>query len=507
MKLLPVLVGSLLAMTSLGAADTIVVGGNIVNQTWTAAGSPYVVTGDCTVPVGSTLTIQAGASVRFPNSDVQGAGLDTNRVEITVLGTLNINGTAGNTVTLHASSGTTPGTWFGIILDGGNATITYADLRHAVNGLTRANGAGTLVLTDSTFALNSGYGAKLFNLNASLDRLTFTDNATGLWFVGPFATVSRSTFTGNSQVGLRTTGGILNTAASTFSGNAVGFWGEGGGGTVASSVFASNTLGAKLLVNTGEDFWIVYNTFSHNPTALQIDPGPGGDSVNLSSTIIASATTGVKRMAGDASTIQASDLLFWSNGTDLDGVTATTSRVADPKFVNAPTDLHLTAGSAALSRGAGAMPYSSPDRDGVSRPQGAERDQGAYEFPAGANDAPVLGVIGAQSVPELSTLAFTLTSTEPDGEPSTFSAPGLPPGATLDADTGAFSWTPAAGALAGSPYSVTFSAGDGALTDSEVVLLTVTPPLPPATGGSGGGGCGLTGLELLALLLLRRRIK
>ena len=57
-------------------ADTIKAGGNVINETWTAAGSPYIVQGDLTVPVGSTLTIQAGTVIKAVNGDSQAAGHD-----------------------------------------------------------------------------------------------------------------------------------------------------------------------------------------------------------------------------------------------------------------------------------------------------------------------------------------------------------------------------------------------------------------------------------------------
>jgi len=46
-------------------AATIKTGGNVVNETWTPAGSPYVIQGDITVPSGAFLTIEAGTVVQF----------------------------------------------------------------------------------------------------------------------------------------------------------------------------------------------------------------------------------------------------------------------------------------------------------------------------------------------------------------------------------------------------------------------------------------------------------
>lgn len=514
MKTLPLFLGVTLISTARAAwADTIIAGGNLTTQTWTAAASPYIVQGDCVVPAGQTLTIQAGAQVRFPASDSQGAGLDTARVELTIQGSLAVGGSPGNAVVFEAQTGTAAATWYGIVVSaGGNASISHAIVRHGVGGLLRLSGAGTFSLDNATFSRNSTYGARLEGLAGTYSALSFSENETGLWMVDPFMAIVRdSTFSANTTAGLRSTNGIIDAVRLTFSGNGTGFWGDGGGGTIANGVFSSNTLGAKLRANTGEDFFLVFCSFSHNPTGVEIGLAGSGDRVFLSSCVFAFGTTAVRRVPLDLSIVFASNLLFWSNTTDLDGITATPTYTGNPNFVAAPGDLHLGAGSAALSRGEAGQPFSTPDRDGVTRPQGAGRDLGAYELAAGANDAPLLGAIGAQSVPELSTLAFSIAATDPDLEAPTYSATGLPPGATLDAATGAFSWTPAAGALAGSPYAVTFTASDGDLSDSEIVAITVTAALPGGGGGGGGGGCGLTGLEpwgplaLLAALIRRRR--
>jgi hypothetical protein len=68
-------------------------------------------------------------------------------------------------------------------------------------------------------------------------------------------------------------------------------------------------------------------------------------------------------------------------------------------------------------------------------------------------------------------LSFTISASDPDGDPLDYSADNLPDGASFDPDTQTFSWTPRydqAGV-----YSVTFEVSDGELTDSEDITITV----------------------------------
>lgn len=108
-----------------------------------------------------------------------------------------------------------------------------------------------------------------------------------------------------------------------------------------------------------------------------------------------------------------------------------------------------------------------------------------------ANQPPVLSPIGSQTIREGQLLQFTVSATDPEGNPLTVSVSPLPAGATFHAAIRVFAWTPAAG-QAGS-HSVTFTVSDGLAAASERVTLTVTAnqlpvlmlrPMPHCPSGS-----------------------
>ncbi len=90
----------------------------------------------------------------------------------------------------------------------------------------------------------------------------------------------------------------------------------------------------------------------------------------------------------------------------------------------------------------------------------------------GENSPPILSAIGNKSILESATLNFTVSATDADGETLTYSAGGLPTGASFNSSTRAFSWTPASN-QSGS-YSVTFTVNDGSASDAETINITVT---------------------------------
>jgi len=94
------------------------------------------------------------------------------------------------------------------------------------------------------------------------------------------------------------------------------------------------------------------------------------------------------------------------------------------------------------------------------------------------NRKPVIQPIGNKSVNENSTLTFTVSATDPDGDPLTYSAQNLPTGAVFSSNT--FTWTPTYD-QAGS-YQVTFIASDGQTTNSQTVTINVIDCTPVISG-------------------------
>jgi hypothetical protein len=86
------------------------------------------------------------------------------------------------------------------------------------------------------------------------------------------------------------------------------------------------------------------------------------------------------------------------------------------------------------------------------------------------NRAPVLSSIGNKSASANQSLTFAVDATDPDGDTLTYSATGVPSGATFTSKT--FSWTPSEGQVGS--FSVTFTASDGQSQDSEAITIVVT---------------------------------
>jgi hypothetical protein len=93
-------------------------------------------------------------------------------------------------------------------------------------------------------------------------------------------------------------------------------------------------------------------------------------------------------------------------------------------------------------------------------------------LPSQVNRAPVLATIENKTVSIGSPLAFTVSATDPDGNPLTYSASSVPPTAAFNPATRTFAWTPTSAQVG--TYMVSFRVSDGSLTDTESALITVS---------------------------------
>ncbi|WP_292461521.1 putative Ig domain-containing protein [Methanolobus sp.] len=103
------------------------------------------------------------------------------------------------------------------------------------------------------------------------------------------------------------------------------------------------------------------------------------------------------------------------------------------------------------------------------------------------NMPPKFDTIGSKDVNVGSTLEFTVSASDGDGDPLIFSASGLPSGSTFNNSSRIFRWTPSASQKG--TYSVSFKVSDGELNDYQTIAVTAREPsIPSPTGGSSGGG-------------------
>jgi hypothetical protein len=85
------------------------------------------------------------------------------------------------------------------------------------------------------------------------------------------------------------------------------------------------------------------------------------------------------------------------------------------------------------------------------------------------NSAPVMANIGNKTIFKGQNLAFAVSSTDINGDPLTYSASNLPPGATFNPATATFQWTPA---QSGVYSNVHFEVSDGMAVDTENITIT-----------------------------------
>jgi len=127
-------------------------GGRIAEDTtWTPAQSPYIITTDCSVDSGITLTVEPGVVVKF------GTGLS-----LTVYGSLRAMGTESNPITFTSNRPQpAAGDWSTIRFTAApseSLTMRYCVVEYAVNGITVYHTVARVIVESSYLSNNSHSG-------------------------------------------------------------------------------------------------------------------------------------------------------------------------------------------------------------------------------------------------------------------------------------------------------------------------------------------------------------
>lgn len=331
----------MLSWASQTQAQTTKPGGQVVNETWTKAGNPYIVQGDLVVPSGSFLHIGAGVEVQIASGDLQASLPDTTRVAITIEGALQVNGTEAEPVHIHAQTGSSYDTWHGLVVENTatEATFSWTTFEHARYGVDTNNAA--LEIYACEFANNRYQGVEMDAGAAVFDRVLLRDM---------------------QNYGVRVNGGsvTMHNVIAVDNGN-YGFYLPGG--TVD-----------------------IYNSAAHSNDTYGVSCG--GATVNIVNSLITqNSSYGLYRSSGTV-TVSYSDV--WGNASGSFGGTVSTSNVisTNPQYVNeALGDLQLSSTSVCIDAGTA---VNAPDHDfnNVIRPldgdgiNAAEIDMGPYEYVA-----------------------------------------------------------------------------------------------------------------------------
>jgi len=241
----------------------------------------------------------------------------------------------------------------------------------------------------------------------------------------------------------------------------------------------SPPAGATINPTTGAFSWTPSESQGPAVTNITVrvtDNGPGALSadkvvpVTVNEVNNAPVLTVPSSVSGDEGTL----ITFTASATDSDlpanGITYLLTGVPPTASINPTTGVFTWTPSEAEGPGVyvatiRALDNGSPAKDDIETVTITVNE---------ANRPPVFNGIGAQTVTDGNTLTFTTNATDPDVpvQTLTYNMVSGPSGATFNAATREFSWTPTATDAPGA-YSATFSVSDGSLTGEIIVPITL----------------------------------
>ncbi len=213
---LGVLVALALFVIPVRASAINVSGAIITDTTWTAAGSPYVMTGDVVVNNGVTLTLEPGAVVQ--------ASVSSTDLVVSSGGILVADADGAAAITLSGpTASTSNGAWGGIVLDQGSAaTLDNVVIQNARIGIDADDPTDTLLdIRNVEISMFSSYAVRATSGSGTwtLDGLDVTGPTTGSTAI--YATslsnlrVINSTLS-NGAYGINMTNGSVDAERSVF---------------------------------------------------------------------------------------------------------------------------------------------------------------------------------------------------------------------------------------------------------------------------------------------------
>jgi CSLREA domain-containing protein len=293
-----------------------------------------------------------------------------------------------------------------MIITGAGASSTTIDA-NSIDRVIHVTGAYTVSISGVTITRGNEQGGGIYNgggtvsvSNCIFNANTGINSGGGIHQNTGMLTISGSTFSSNNCNGvgcnagaIRVVGGTASITNSTFSGNSAG--GHGGAIfnqdtlTVSNSTFSGNSAqdsgGAFFITNgtlTITNTTISGNTASANAGGIYHQ---GVVSVTLSNTIVAGNTNGDCRNVGGITSngynLDSDNSCDLTAGTDIPNSAAANLDALANNGGSTQTMALLT-GSAAINAGddaACAAAANGLDQRGITRPQGAHCDIGAYE--------------------------------------------------------------------------------------------------------------------------------